>query len=151
MGLDGAAIKEKADREKRERAKRIEKEIQKDKLGAAKQANKAAKHTELTAWQADNRKRSQEVLESRQQDALSSDCICKDCGYGGRPIKIIKGSDGIEISLWLAGVLITLLSVFRGFFILIVPFVYSLWRRTGKKGCPKCKGHIVDKDSPMGR
>ena len=77
--------------------------------------------------------------------------LCKYCGHEGTPKKVIKGSEGIEIALWLAGVLITVLSVLTGFMILIVPLVYTMWRRTGKKGCPKCQGQMIDKNSPMGK
>lgn len=105
-----------------------------------------------TAWQIDNRKRSQLAKEEDQQQIdVVIDSICKNCGHEGKPRKIIKGSEGIEIALWLAGVLITVLSVLTGFMILIVPLVYTMWRRTGKKGCPMCNGHMIDRNSPMGK
>jgi len=109
------------------------------------------KQANLTAWEADNRKKSHLANEKQKQIDFAKDFICKDCGHEGMPEKIIKGGEGIEITLWLVGVLITLLSVLTGFLILTVPLVYSLWRRTGRKGCSKCQGHMIHKDSPMGK
>lgn len=72
--------------------------------------------------------------------------ICKNCGYIGDEKTIVKGSVGIEIILWVLG-LLTL-----GIFILFA-LPYSLWRVFSKeKACPKCSApNMIPLDTPAGK
>jgi uncharacterized membrane protein YqaE (UPF0057 family) len=65
--------------------------------------------------------------------------VCTQCGFVGKPLKIVQGSIVMEIFLWL-------LFLFPG-------LLYSLWRIASKyDGCPKCKAkNMIPEDSPMGR
>lgn len=72
--------------------------------------------------------------------------ICKNCGYCGKETTITKGSFGVEIALWILG-LITF-----GILILIA-LPYSLWRIFSKqKACPKCSStNMIPLDTPAGK
>ncbi len=70
---------------------------------------------------------------------MAKQMVCTQCGTVGTPIKITKGSLGMEIVLWLM--------------FLIPGAIYSVWRLTSRyEGCPSCKGpNLVPVDSPMGK
>lgn len=72
--------------------------------------------------------------------------ICKNCGYCGEEVTNVKGSLGVEIALWLLGLLTMGI-------LLIVALPYSLWRVCSKtKGCPKCGApNMIPIDTPAGR
>jgi len=65
--------------------------------------------------------------------------FCANCGYGGNPIKVVKGSFFIELILWI--------------FFLIPGLIYSIWRLTTKAlVCPKCKTpNMVPLSTPKGQ
>lgn len=65
--------------------------------------------------------------------------ICTLCGYAGSVGKKNKGSDLIEVVLWL--------------FFLIPGIIYSIWRRSDKQSvCPKCGNKtMIPADSPQGQ
>jgi hypothetical protein len=65
--------------------------------------------------------------------------VCTTCGHIGIPKKIVKGSFGIEMILWLLFCLPGL--------------IYTVWRLTTKAdACPKCKNTtMIPIDSPMGQ
>jgi ssDNA-binding Zn-finger/Zn-ribbon topoisomerase 1 len=70
---------------------------------------------------------------------LSSERVCKDCGYKGAVKKTRKGSLLIEIILW--------------FCFLIPGLIYTVWRFTNRVYfCPSCRSHkMLAIDSPLGR
>jgi hypothetical protein len=63
--------------------------------------------------------------------------ICTRCGTVANPTRFIKGSDGLEIVLWLC---------------FIVPgLIYSVWRQSSKyAGCPACGGEMISTSTPRG-
>ena len=65
-------------------------------------------------------------------------CKNRNCGYEGTPL-IIKGTDGMEIGLWVMGVFILPIAAAIG---------YSIWRRAGIKPntCPKCGWEMLKQD-----
>ena len=81
--------------------------------------------------------------------------ICQDCGFIGKEKKIVPGSLGSEIGLWFFGLLFCLLLFPLGAIILLIAFLYSLWRlfATRKRCCPKCKHEncMIPQDSPAGQ
>jgi hypothetical protein len=51
--------------------------------------------------------------------------ICSNCGYLGKPKKIVRGAFLIELILWLC--------------FLVPGFIYTVWRLTSQYDvCPKC-------------
>lgn len=64
--------------------------------------------------------------------------ICPECGHMGNEVRFTKGSFGIELLLWLCG---------------IVPgLIYSVWRLSTKRnGCSQCKGNMIPTTSPRGK
>ena len=67
--------------------------------------------------------------------------LCTNCGTQAKPKKIVKGSIGLEIILWMC---------------FIVPgLIYSLWRPTSAarfKACPSCGApDMVKLDSPIAK
>lgn len=70
---------------------------------------------------------------------MSKQRICTNCGFTGKPKKVIKGSIFIEIILWIA--------------FLIPGVVYSIWRHTTKqKVCRKCGApNMIPEDSPKAK
>lgn len=70
---------------------------------------------------------------------MAKEQVCPNCGYRGRPKKMVKGSIVIELILWLL--------------ILIPGIIYSIWRHTTKYWvCPKCGApNMVPLDSPRGK
>ncbi len=72
--------------------------------------------------------------------------ICTQCGYCGFETAHTKGSLGVEILLWLLGLL-----TFGIFLLIAIP--YSLWRVFSKeKVCPKCSGTtMIPVDTPAGK
>lgn len=70
---------------------------------------------------------------------MKKEMVCANCGYFGKNKVIYKGSDLMELLLWLC-------FLFPGFF-------YSLWRICTKhKGCPNCGDkNMIPMDSPMGQ
>jgi len=75
--------------------------------------------------------------------------ICTQCGHQGDYLVYVKGSLIGEICVWL--VCIILASFTFGVTLLIAVGV-SLWRHFSKEeGCPKCKGPLIETDSPKGK
>lgn len=72
--------------------------------------------------------------------------ICKNCGYCGEEETKVKGSLGLEIALWILG----LLTMGIGW---LVALPYSIWRLCSKtKGCPKCGSeNMLPLDTPAGK
>ena len=65
--------------------------------------------------------------------------ICANCGYFGKPKKVVNGGCLIEGVLWL--------------FFIIPGLIYSLWRLTSKfTACPECGApNMITIDSPRGK
>ena len=65
--------------------------------------------------------------------------VCLQCGYSGRGKRLVKGSLGVEILLWLC--------------FLVPGIMYSVWRTSGNEyGCPKCGStNLIPADSPRGQ
>lgn len=69
---------------------------------------------------------------------MSKQFVCSACGYLGKPKPIARGNIGIELILWLC--------------FLLPGLMYSAWRSSGAKGCPKCKTpNMIPAESPIGR
>lgn len=67
-----------------------------------------------------------------------AEMICTECGTQGQPKKITKGSLGIEVILWICGILPGIL--------------YSVWRlSTRYEGCASCGGKVIPANSPKGK
>lgn len=68
----------------------------------------------------------------------NKECVCSNCGYLVKPVKVVRGNLATEIILW--------------FFFLIPGICYSVWRTSGKEMvCPKCNSsQLVPIDSPKG-
>ena len=62
--------------------------------------------------------------------------LCLACGHQGKPRRIMKGSIGVELLLWL--------------FFLLPGLVYSLWRHISVyDGCSSCGDpSLIPLDSP---
>jgi hypothetical protein len=77
--------------------------------------------------------------------------LCLKCGYVGYQKNYMKGEFGLEIVLWLLG-LLTLVFVI-GILILIFALGYSLWRFVNRyMGCPACsESGMISVHSPVGR
>lgn len=73
--------------------------------------------------------------------------ICKNCGEVATPVKIKPGAVGLEIALWLLGLVTG--------FLLPVAIIYSIWRVCASKGncCPKCRQQntMIPVDSAIGK
>lgn len=72
--------------------------------------------------------------------------ICQQCGYFGFETTQTKGSFGVEIALWILGLL-----TFG--FLLLIALPYTIWRFCSKtKACPKCGGTtMIPVDTPVGK
>lgn len=72
--------------------------------------------------------------------------ICTQCGYCGFEKTYTKGSLGVEIVLWILGLL-----TFGIFLLAALP--YSIWRLCSKsKACPKCNAPaMIPIDTPAGK
>lgn len=70
---------------------------------------------------------------------MKKEMVCTKCGYCGKAKMVYKGSDFMELGLWIC-------FIFPGLF-------YSLWRNCTKyKGCSFCGGkNMIPADSPMGQ
>jgi hypothetical protein len=77
--------------------------------------------------------------------------LCVKCGYVGYQKNYMKGGFGLEILLWLLGLLSLFFIV--GVLILIFALGYSLWRFANRyMGCPACGGSgMISVHSPVGR
>jgi hypothetical protein len=77
--------------------------------------------------------------------------VCPNCHFVGAARTHTPGSLGVEIFLWLFG-LVTLLFVI-GFFVLMGAAGYSIWRLAGRhSACPSCSHKsMVPTTSPVGR
>jgi len=74
--------------------------------------------------------------------------ICEDCGYIGTAKTQISGSLWMEILLYIIALMVAVPTVFISF---LVPFIYSIHRRTvSEKVCCKCGGDIVNIHTPKG-
>lgn len=65
--------------------------------------------------------------------------VCTACGGQGSPKRVVKGSLGLEIVLWL---------------LLLVPgMIYSVWRLTSRyDACPHCgAAGMIPLNSPRGQ
>lgn len=64
--------------------------------------------------------------------------ICTHCNTRGEPKKIARGSFGLELGLWLTGLVLLIFVV--GAFILVAALIYSLWRSLSPRTpiCPSC-------------
>ena len=68
---------------------------------------------------------------------MKNQCVCKECGTVGAPVKSVPGYFLVEVIMYLM------------FFIPGV--IYTLWRVTNAtSGCPKCGGKMIPADSPEG-
>ena len=77
-----------------------------------------------------------------------SNMICEECGYVGTAKRAMSGSFWLEVLLYV-GAAITAVPTF--FVSLLVPFVYSIHRRTVyKQICRKCGGNMISIDEPKG-
>jgi len=67
---------------------------------------------------------------------MAKEMLCTNCGYKGKPKKIMPGSPAIELILWLC---------------FIIPgLIYSAWRGHRRyKGCPKCRKEMIPLDTPI--
>lgn len=72
--------------------------------------------------------------------------ICKNCGYCGEEGTVVKGSLGVEILLWILGLLTFGI-------VLLIAIPYSIWRLCSKtKACPKCGAqNMIPLDTPAGQ
>ena len=82
--------------------------------------------------------------------------ICRACGHAGQPKKKVKGSLGLEVVLWLAGLAAFLLVFPFGGLLGVVALVSSLWRASSAsrvKSCPAChrEGTMIPADTPEGQ
>jgi hypothetical protein len=80
-----------------------------------------------------------ELLNFCNEAKMKKEMVCTNCGYHGKVKKIYKGSDLMEICLWVC---------------FILPgFIYSMWRTFTKyEGCPQCgAANMIPVDSPFGR
>lgn len=77
--------------------------------------------------------------------------VCPNCEFIGKPRVVTPGSLGIEIVLWIVGILTILIVI--GFFILAGAVGYSIWRLAARHdACPSCGNrHMVSENSPVGR
>lgn len=64
--------------------------------------------------------------------------ICTHCNTRGEPKKIARGSFGLELGLWISGLVLLVFVV--GAFILVAALIYSLWRALSPRTptCPSC-------------
>ncbi len=76
---------------------------------------------------------------ARKVEGMGQKMFCPSCGFVGPSKKIIPGSMGTGLVLWLL--------------MLIPGMIYSLWRLAAAySGCPTCKGKgLIPADSPMAR
>jgi len=66
--------------------------------------------------------------------------ICIRCGFHGQPMKVTKGSFGVELLLWL--------------FFCLPGLIYSIWRLTSRyDACPSClaPSSMIPANSPEGQ
>lgn len=79
-----------------------------------------------------------------------SGTVCVTCASLGLPVRKTPGSLGLEIALWLLG--IVTLPILIGGLILLGALAYSIWRLAGRyDACPRCGGRqMVPRDSPVG-
>jgi len=77
--------------------------------------------------------------------------FCTTCHQTDRPKLHTKGSLGLELLLWVAGVLAALTVV--GLVLLVVPLAYSIWRLTSRgKVCRHCQSsELIPPTSPRAR
>ncbi len=70
---------------------------------------------------------------------MANQMICTNCGFNGRPVKMIKGSFLIELILWIC--------------FLIPGVIYTIWRLTTTcRACPKCNApSMIPLDTPRGK
>lgn len=70
---------------------------------------------------------------------MANEFLCTACGYAGKRKKMVKGSIGIELVLWL--------------FFLIPGLIYSLWRLSNVYYiCPSCQAqNIIPVTSPLAK
>ncbi len=74
--------------------------------------------------------------------------ICEDCGYIGTSKTQISGSLWMEILLYIIALMVAVPTFFVSF---LIPFVYSIHRRTvSVKVCRKCGGEVVNMFTPKG-
>lgn len=67
---------------------------------------------------------------------MAKEMLCTNCGYQGKPKKVLAGNSGIELLLYLM------------FF--IPGMLYSHWRSSAAtEGCPKCRAQMIPLDSPV--
>ncbi len=79
---------------------------------------------------------------------VRGDVICEDCGTIGMGRTKVAGAFWVELLLYIVGIA---LAVPTFFISLLVPFGYSVHRRTGaSKVCKKCGGKVVSIYSPRG-
>ena len=79
---------------------------------------------------------------------MQDNMICEDCGHTGTAKKVISGSLWLEIVLYIAAILTAVPTFFVS---LLIPFVYSIHRRTvSNKVCRKCGGKVIGIDEPKG-
>lgn len=75
--------------------------------------------------------------------------ICEDCGYIGISKTKYSGSLWIEILLYLVALAVSVQTIFIS---LLVPFVYSIHRRSDtKEVCEKCGGNVFNIHKPRGK
>ena len=75
--------------------------------------------------------------------------ICTECGDHGDYKSFVKSSLIVEIGIWAV-------CIFLAFFTLgatlLFSIAFSLWRYFSiEEGCPKCKGLLIETDSPRGK
>lgn len=74
--------------------------------------------------------------------------ICEDCGYIGTAKTQISGSIWIELLLYTIAIIVAVPTFFVS---LLIPFVYSIHRRTvPMKVCRKCGGKVISIYEPKG-
>ena len=75
--------------------------------------------------------------------------ICTQCGDQGDYTIYVKSSLVVEIGVW---VICIILAYFTFGATLLISIGFSLWRYFSKEeGCPKCKGPLIEIDSPKGK
>lgn len=74
-------------------------------------------------------------LEQKEKEPAGPPVRCPNCGFKGRAGRApMKGAAGVEITLWIIGIMTVFAVVF-----VIVAIVYSVWRRSGlEPACPQC-------------
>jgi len=90
-------------------------------------------------------------LEQAKADRAMRGDVCTACGQTDAAVTRVRGSMGMELGLWVTG-LLTLVFVI-GVPILIAAIIYSIWRMASRhKECRACRSEaIVPASSPRGR